>query len=98
MEVDRVAKAIAYLRKRAGYTQRELASRLGVSDKAVSKWERGLGLPDVSLLGKLSILLDTDTDSLLTGDVIHHEKGWHGVLILEKSPYGIGSDTISAGK
>ena len=48
----------------------------------------------MSLLGKLSILLDTDTDSLLTGDVIHHEKGWHGVLILEKSPYGIGSDTI----
>ena len=80
MDVVRVAKAISYLRKRAGFTQKDLAERLGVSDKAVSKWERGLGLPDVSLLGKLSILLDTDTDSLLAGDVIHHDKGW--VLVL----------------
>lgn len=94
MNVSSVAKAIAYLRKRAGYTQKDLADRLGVSDKAVSKWERGLGLPDVSLLGRLSILLDTDTDSLLAGDVIHHDKGWHGLLILDDNPYGIGPDTI----
>jgi len=94
MDVLNVAKAITYLRKRAGYTQKDLAGRLGVSDKAVSKWERGLGLPDVSLLGKLSILLDTDTDSLLSGDVIHHDRGWHGLLILNDNPYGIGPDTV----
>ena len=94
MDVEKVAKAITYLRKRAGYTQRDLATRLGVSDKAVSRWERGLGLPDVSLLGKISILLDTDTDSLLSGDVIHHDKGWHGLLILDENACGIGPETI----
>lgn len=94
MDVISVAKAITYLRKRAGFTQKDLAERLGVSDKAVSKWERGLGLPDVSLLGKLSILLDTDTDSLLAGDVIHHDKGWHGLLILDENECGISPATI----
>ena len=94
MDVEKVAKAITYLRKRAAYTQRDLAIRLGVSDKAVSRWERGLGLPDVSLLGKLSILLDTDTDSLLSGDVIHHDTGWHGLLILDENACGIGPKTI----
>ena len=94
MDTEKVAKAIVYLRKRAGYTQRELAERLGVSDKAVSKWERGLSLPDVSLLGKISILLDTDTDSLLSGDVIHHDSGWHGLLVLTENPCQIGAYTV----
>lgn len=94
MDITNVAKAISYLRKRAGYTQKDLADRLGVSDKAVSKWERGLGLPDVSLLGRLSVLLDTDTDSLLAGDVIHHDKGWNGLLVLDDNSCGIGPGTI----
>lgn len=82
MDKYKIGKAIAYLRRRAGYTQKDLANRLNVSDKAVSKWERGLGLPDISYLGKLSILLDTDTDSLLSGDVIFHDKRWFGILVL----------------
>lgn len=94
MDVAKVAEAIKYLRNRAGYTQKDLADRLGVSDKAVSKWERGLGLPDVSLLGRLSVLLDTDTDSLLAGDVIHHDINWNGLLILDENIYGIGPETI----
>lgn len=94
MDIEKVSKAIAYLRKRAGYTQKDLADRLGVSDKAVSKWERGLGLPDVSSLRKLSVLLDTDTDSLLAGDVIHHDSGWHGLLILDKTDSGVDLSTI----
>lgn len=94
MDIAKVAEAIKYLRNRAGYTQKDLAARLGVSDKAVSKWERGLGLPDVSLLGRLSVLLDTDTDSLLAGDVIHHDMNWKGLLILDENKYGIGPETI----
>ncbi len=94
MDAVKVGNAISYLRKRAGYTQKDLADRIGISDKAVSKWERGLGLPDISYLRKLSILLDTDTDSLLSGDVIHHDKSWQGILILEENPYGIGSNTV----
>ncbi len=94
MDAVKIGKAISYLRKRAGYTQKDLADRIGISDKAVSKWERGLGLPDISYLRKLSILLDTDTDSLLSGDVIHHANSWRGVLILPANHYGIGADTI----
>lgn len=93
MDVEKVSKAIAFLRKRTGYTQKELAERLGVSDKAVSKWERGLGLPDISCLRKLSVLLDTDTDSLLAGDVIHHGSGWRGLLLLDRTSSGVGLHT-----
>lgn len=94
MNIEKVGKTIAYLRKRVGYTQMELADRIGVSDKAVSKWERGLGLPDTSIIGKVAILLDTDTDSLLAGDVIHHDSEWRGLLILDENPHGIGLATI----
>lgn len=94
MNDNKIGAAISFLRKRAGYTQKDLADRIGISDKAVSKWERGLGLPDISYLRKLSILLDTDSDSLLAGDVIHHDNGWQGVLLLEKNVNGIGAGTI----
>ncbi len=94
MDVERVGKAIAYLRKRAGYTQKDLADRIGISDKAVSKWERGLGLPEIGYLRKLSIILDTDSDSLLAGDGVHHDSGWSGVIILDENPYSIGAGTL----
>ena len=94
MDDNRIGKAIAYLRKRAGYTQKDLADRIGISDKAVSKWERGLGLPDIGYLRRLSILLDTDTDSLLAGDVVHHDSSWSGLVVLDENPYGIGAGTI----
>lgn len=94
MDVSKVGRAIAYLRKRAGYTQRDLADRIGISDKTVSKWERGLGLPEIGYLRKLSILLDTDTDSLLAGDVVHHDSSWLGLIVLEENRYGIGAGTI----
>ena len=94
MDIKRVGKAITFLRKRAGYTQKDLAERIGISDKAVSKWERGISLPDTALLGKLSILLDTDTDSLLAGDVIHHDRSWAGILKIDENPYGIHAGTM----
>ncbi|MBP5551672.1 MAG: helix-turn-helix domain-containing protein [Bacilli bacterium] len=79
---EKVGRAISFLRKRAGLTQMDLAIRLGVTDKAVSKWERGLGVPDISIISRLSVILDTDTDSLLAGDVINHSNKWVGLLIL----------------
>lgn len=91
---NKIGKAISYLRKRAGYTQKDLADRIGISDKAVSKWERGLGLPDIGYLRRLSILLDTDTDSLLAGDVVHHDSSWTGFVALEKNPCGIDLGTV----
>lgn len=94
MDENRMGKAISYLRKRLGYTQKDLADRIGISDKTVSKWERGLGLPDIGYLRKLSILLDTDTDSLLAGDVVHHDAEWSGVIVLGENEYRIGAGTM----
>lgn len=57
---------IRKLRERKGCTQRELASRLGVTDKAVSKWETGKGLPDITLVEPLSAALDVSVAELLS--------------------------------
>ena len=94
MTENKIGKAISFLRKRAGYTQKDLADRIGISDKTVSKWERGLGLPDIGYLRRLSILLDTDTDSLLAGDVVHHDSSWSGIIVLDENGYGIGAGTV----
>lgn len=58
------------LRKEKGMTQKDLAERLYVSDKAVSKWERGLSLPDISLLQPLAELLEVSVTELLSGQRI----------------------------
>ena len=56
---------IAENRKRLGMTQTQLAARLHVTDKAVSKWERGLSYPDVTLLEPLAEALSVSIDALL---------------------------------
>ena len=60
-------KIIAELRKKKGLTQKQLAAVLGVTDKAVSRWENEYGLPDVSLLPKIAAAFDVTVDELLTG-------------------------------
>ncbi len=69
MDCEKIGRLICGLRKEKGLTQRELAERLRVSDKAVSKWERGLGCPDVSLLTALSAVLGVDVQGLLAGEL-----------------------------
>lgn len=59
---------LAQLRKQKGYTQKELAEKCFVSDKAVSKWERGLSMPDIALLSPLAEALDTTITELLRGE------------------------------
>ena len=54
-------------RKEKGYTQKELAAKLFISDKAVSKWERALSMPDISLLIPLAEILDVSVTELLEG-------------------------------
>ena len=63
---------LAALRKKKGWTQLELAERLNYSDKAVSKWERGESLPDVTILKQISELFEVTVDYLLVRD---HESG-----------------------
>lgn len=60
-----IAKNIASLRAKAGLTQIELAQKLNYSDKAVSKWERGESIPDVSVLVKIAELFDVSLDYLI---------------------------------
>lgn len=61
---------ICRLRKQHQWTQRELADRLGVSDKAISKWERGLGCPDVASLNAVAAVLGVNVSELFTGEAI----------------------------
>lgn len=63
------AGTIRALREGRGLTQRGLAERIGVTDKAVSKWESGRGLPDISLIEDLARALGVSVAELLTGDV-----------------------------
>ena len=81
---------IAELRKEAGYTQKTLAEALHITDKAVSKWERGLSLPDVSLLPKLSLLLDIDMSFLLESTTERPHEGWKGLIDLRDYNVDIG--------
>lgn len=69
MDQIRTGSLIRRLRLEQGMTQLALAERLGVSDKAISKWERGCGAPDLSILPLLSQALEVDTDTLLRGDL-----------------------------
>ena len=66
--LSKMAQFISELRKEKKLTQKELAEQLGVTDKAVSKWERGLSCPDISLLSKLSRVLGVTTSELLNGE------------------------------
>lgn len=67
MEQEKIGKFIATLRKEKGLTQQELAEKLGITKNAVSKWERGLGLMDMSLLKPLSEILDVSVTEILNG-------------------------------
>lgn len=68
-ELDKASfsKFLTEQRKQKGYTQKQLAERLFVSDKAVSKWERSLSMPDISLLIPLAEVLDVSVTELLEG-------------------------------
>jgi len=93
VDAKKTGKSIAFLRKQYGLTQKELADRLGVTDKAVSKWERGMGGPDISLLTKLAMALDVDIESILEGNLTHLGLKWKGILVMDY-PEGIYADSL----
>lgn len=68
MDAGKTGRLIAALRRERAMTQKQLAQALCVSDKAVSKWERGRGCPEVSLLPALSAVLQADLAALLSGE------------------------------
>ena len=65
MDTKTLGATIAELRKQHGMTQAELADKMGVTDKAVSKWERDLSCPDISSLPRLAELFGVSADELL---------------------------------
>ncbi len=74
MDCNKVGKLILSLRKEKGMTQKDLAHLMNISDKTISKWERGLGCPDVSLLGVLSKILGVNIEKILSGELKPNEK------------------------
>lgn len=61
---------IAQIRKEKGYTQKELAEKINVSNATVSKWETGKGFPDISLLVQLANSLDIKVSDIIAGEIV----------------------------
>lgn len=74
MNYANTGSLIKQLRTEKMLTQKQLAERLGVSDKAVSKWETGKGFPDISIFSALADIFETDVQNLLMGSINKNEK------------------------
>ena len=70
MNQIKIGKFIAECRKRKSLTQIQLAEKLNITDKAVSKWERGMAMPDSSIMLELCDILDITVNELLSGEKI----------------------------
>ncbi len=74
MDNSKIGRLICRLRKENGYTQLQLAQLLNLSDKTISKWERGQGCPDISVLKSLSDIFQVDMEKLLAGELKENRK------------------------
>ena len=73
MDLIKIGKYIAFKRKEQGLTQKQLAEKLNMSDKSVSKWERGICLPDVTVYLELCEILGISINEFLAGEDIPKE-------------------------
>ena len=73
MDQIKIGRFIAERRKKASLTQMQLAEKLGITDKAISKWERGVAMPDTSIMLKLCDILGISVNELLCGEKIDME-------------------------
>ena len=73
MDQIKIGKFIAERRKSAGLTQMQLAEKLGITDRAISKWETGRAMPDTSLMLELCEILEITVNDLLSGEEISME-------------------------
>ena len=73
MDQLKIGKFIAECRKDKNLTQMQLAEKLGITDKAISKWERGIAMPDTSLMLELCDILGISVNELLSGEKINME-------------------------
>ena len=73
MDQIKIGRFIAERRKKAGLTQLQLAEKLGITDKAISKWERGLAMPDTSIMLELCDIISISVNELLCGEKLDME-------------------------
>ena len=73
MDQLKIGKFIAECRKQKNLTQMQLSEKLGITDKAVSKWERGVAMPDTSIMLELCDILSISVNELLSGEKISME-------------------------
>lgn len=73
MDCVKIGKLIAKLRKEKNLTQKNVADALGIQNKTVSKWECGLGCPDLSLWSELSTILGVDIKQMLEGEIVSNK-------------------------
>ena len=73
MNQIKIGRFIAECRKKANLTQMQLAEKLGITDKAISKWERGIAMPDTSIMLELCDILCISVNELLSGEKIDME-------------------------
>jgi len=96
-----MGETICSLRKEKGMTQKELAEKMNVTDKAVSKWERNLSCPDINSIPALAEVLDVSVDVLLNASAKKEEKNQETgkivnlVLKAVSMPMGIAVVTLS---
>ena len=94
MENKTMGEIISALRKEKGMTQRDLAEKLNVSDKAVSKWERNVACPDIQNIPKLAEILGISVDELINAQPKeqsgHKGAGYLVNIILRAVPLAMG--------
>lgn len=85
MNIDKIGKFISERRKSKKLTQEKLAEKLNISDRAISKWERGLCLPDASIMIPLCKILDISVNELLSGEIMKEKDNKTDDLLVELS-------------
>lgn len=93
-----IGKIISTLRKEKGMTQKELADKLNITDKAVSKWERDIAFPDTATIPKLAEILEVSVEELMNAKTIpvsEHKKAEQIInIILKAVPIAMGVAVI----
>lgn len=88
MDQEKIGKFILEMRKQKGLTQKELAEKVGISDKTISKWECGNSMPDISYLEALCSSLNISVNELLSGQCLtgesYSEKAEENIMALMK--------------
>ena len=93
MNQEKIGKFISKVRKEKKLTQKQLAEKLGITDRAISKWENSKSMPDLSLLKPLCNILDITINELLSGEYINEEKNEY---LLSRKNFYSGLDSPQA--